>query len=215
MIYYPSLSKYKSNTRFIWFRTNHRCSTCSLYNPGSTAKPIRLQLLQLKQFQMLRSSWKTRKCTNFLLLNLTRQVLIEILLLSIVRIKRNGTFSCEQSRIAMSWMMFWRSLTAIVIIMQPKCSCPKLKISLAPTLQNFMRNQMLKQITFFNKEQLLVNFFSHFNAQQKRSHLNLNILLVPLLFNLLFPRWSNQPLKKFSLLFCIFPYRQVKVVRIT
>ena len=39
---------------------------------------------------------------------------------------------------------------------------------------------MLKQITFFNKEQLLVNFFSHFNVQQKRSHLNLNILLFPL-----------------------------------
>ena len=54
-----------------------------------------------------------------------------------------------------------------------------------------------------------------FNAQQKHSLLNLNILLVPLLLNLLVPRWSNQLLKKFNLLFCILLYQQVKVVWIT
>ena len=63
---------------------------------------------------------------------------------------------------------------------------------LAQTSQNFERNQTLKRTTFCNKLQQLQNFFCHSKVQQKLSHPNLDIHLVPLFrFNLkIFPSFN-------------------------
>ena len=60
---------------------------------------------------------------------------------------------------------------------------------LTQTSQNFERNPILKRTTFCNKMQQLQNFFCDSKVQQKLSHPNLDIHLVPLLwFNLkIFP----------------------------
>ena len=81
---------------------------------------------------MLRSSLKTRTCTNSLFLNLIHKVSTEMLLLFIVQINMNETFSCERSFIAMSSMSFWKSLIQMLKIKQPKWSSLKLLISFWP-----------------------------------------------------------------------------------